>query len=115
MTQYIHEIQQWPAFEWKDDLLIKPLSSVRHRQGKLLGRLEGIGFQLREEATLQTLTQDVIKSSEIEGERLPAEQVRSSIARRLGIEIAGEVPANKNVEGVVEMMLNATQSYDQDL
>lgn len=90
-----------------------PLSTVRHKQGRLLGKLEGLGFRLREEATLETLTQDVIKSSEIEGEKLPADQVRSSIARRLGIEIAGEVTANRNVEGVVEMMLDATQRYDE--
>lgn len=91
------------------------LSEVRHKQGRLLGKLEGLGFQLREEATLETLTQDVIKSSEIEGESLPIDQVRSSIARRLGIEIAGETTVSRNVEGVVEMMLDATQQYDQAL
>jgi Fic family protein len=92
-----------------------PLSTGRHKQGLLLGKLEGLGFRLREEATLETLTQDVITSSAIEGEKLPADQVRSSIARKLGIEIAGEVQANRDVEGVVEMMLNATQKYDQPL
>ncbi len=92
-----------------------PLSSVRHKQGKLLGKLEGLGFHLREEATLKTLTQDVIKSSEIEGEKLPADQVRSSIARRLGMDIAREVTVSRNVEGVVEMMMDATQKYDQIL
>jgi Fic family protein len=112
MGKYIHLLKEWPAFKWKDDKLILPLSAVRHKQGRLLGKLEGLGFRFREEATLQTLTQDVIKSSEIEGENLPADQVRSSIARRLGIEIVGEVSANRNVEGVVEMMLDATQRYD---
>lgn len=112
MSRYIHLLKDWPAFKWEDDKIILPLSTVRHKQGRLLGKLEGLGFRLREEATLETLTQDVVKSSEIEGEKLPADQVRSSIARRLGIEIAGEVPSNRNVEGVVEMMLDATQRYD---
>lgn len=115
MTTYIHLSKNWPAFKWQDDKILSPLATVRHKQGRLLGKLEGLGFRLREEATLETLTQDVIKSSEIEGEKLPADQVRSSIARRLGIEIAGEVPANRNVEGVVEMMLDATQRYDLPL
>ncbi|MBX2970093.1 MAG: Fic family protein [Cyclobacteriaceae bacterium] len=115
MTRYIHELRAWPTFTWEDEKLILPLSEVRHKQGRLLGKLEGLGFQLREEATLETLTQDVIKSSEIEGESLPIDQVRSSIARRLGIEIAGEVTVSRNVEGVVEMMLDATQQYGQPL
>ncbi|WP_292533471.1 Fic family protein, partial [Methylocystis sp.] len=87
------------------------LASVRHRQGRLIGRMEGLGFHLRAEAVLQTLTEEVLKSSEIEGELLDKEQVRSSIARRLGMDIAGLVPADRNVEGVVEMMLDATQNY----
>lgn len=115
MSRYIHLLRDWPAFKWEDQKIILPLSAVRHKQGRLLGKLEGLGFRLREEATLETLTQDVIKSSEIEGEKLPTDQVRSSIARRLGIEIAGEVPASRNVEGVVEMMLDATQRYDEPL
>lgn len=115
MSNYIHLLKEWPAFQWADDKVIQPLSSVRHKQGRLLGKLEGLGFQLREEATLETLTLDVIKSSEIEGEKLPADQVRSSIARRLGIEVAGVVTVDRNVEGVVDMMLDATQKYDQAL
>jgi Fic family protein len=115
MTKYIHLSKEWPAFKWEDDKIILLLSKVRHKQGRLLGKLEGLGFRLREEATLETLTQDVIKSSEIEGEKLPADQVRSSIARRLGIEIAGEVTVNRNVEGIVEMMLDATQKYNDAL
>lgn len=87
------------------------LAAVRHRQGRLIGRMEGLGFQLRAEAVLQTLTEEVLKSSEIEGELLDKEQVRSSIARRLGMNIAGLVPADRDVEGVVEMMLDATQNY----
>ncbi|HYC85047.1 MAG TPA: Fic family protein [Chryseosolibacter sp.] len=112
MSKYIHLLKEWPAFKWENDKIILPLSAVRHKQGRLMGKLEGLGFRLREEATLETLTQDVIKSSEIEGEKLPADQVRSSIARRLGIEIAGEITANRNVEAVVEMILDATQRYD---
>jgi Fic family protein len=112
MNKYIYLLKDWPAFDWEDDKILLPLSTVRHNQGRLLGKLEGLGFRLREEATLETLTQDVIKSSEIEGEKLPADQVRSSIARRLGIEIAGEVSSNRNVDGVVEMMVDATQRYD---
>lgn len=115
MNRYIHLLRDWPTFKWEDDKIISLLSTVRHKQGRLLGKLEGLGFRLREEATLETLTLDVTKSSEIEGEKLPVDQVRSSIARRLGIEIAGEVPVNRNVEGVVEMMLDATQRYDLPL
>lgn len=91
------------------------LAEVRHRQGRLLGRMEGLGFRLQAEANLRTLTLDVLKSSEIEGELLDADQVRSSIARRLGMDIAGLVPADRHVEGVVEMMLDATQHYKQAL
>lgn len=87
------------------------LASVRYRQGRLIGRMEGLGFQLRAEAVLQTLTEEILKSSEIEGEQLDKEQVRSSLARRLGMDIAGLVPADRDVEGVVEMMLDATQNY----
>lgn len=88
---------------------------VRHRQGRLIGRMEGLGFSLRKEAVLNTLTEDVLKSSEIEGEKLDRDQVRSSIARRLGIDVGGLTPADREVEGVVEMMLDATQRYGQPL
>jgi Fic family protein len=115
MSKYIHLLKDWPVFKWDDEMIIAPLATVRNKQGRLLGKLEGLGFRFREEANLETLTQDVIKSSEIEGEKLPADQVRSSIARRLGIEIAGEVAVNRNVDGIVEMMLDATQKYDEVL
>lgn len=91
------------------------LPEVRHRQGRLLGRMEALGFKLQLEASLQTITLDVIKSSEIEGEILDSEQVRSSIARRLGIDIAGLVPTDRYIDGVVEMMLDATQKFDDEL
>lgn len=112
---YIHQLSNWPAFIWDNDALAEVLAAVRHRQGRLLGKMEGIGFALQEEATLHTLTQDVVKSSEIEGEILNPDQVRSSIARRLGMDVAGLVPFDRNVEGVVEMMLDATQRYTEKL
>jgi len=112
---YIHETKTWPKLEWLEADLAETLARVRHKQGKLIGRMEGLGFDLRREATLHTLTEDVLKSSEIEGEDLNKDQVRSSIARRLGMDIAGLVPAERNVEGVVDMMLNATQQYSADL
>jgi Fic family protein len=112
---YIHELEGWPEFRWSHKLLAEPLAAVRHRQGRLIGRMEGLGFRLRSEAVLQTLTEDVLKSSEIEGEILDRDQVRSSIARRLGMDIAGLVPADRYVEGVVEMMLDATQMYEEPL
>ena len=92
-----------------------PLAAVRHKQGRLLGKLEGLGFQLQAEASLGNLILDVVKSSEIEGEKLPFDQVRSSIARRLGMKVAGLVSVDRNVDGVVEMMLDATQKYEQPL
>src|SRR3546814_2077566 len=112
---YIHELADWPGLRWSGDQLAQPLAAVRHRQGRLIGHMEALGFPLRAEAVLQALTEDVIKSSEIEGEILDREQVRSSIARRLGMDIGGLVEADRNVEGVVEMMLDATQNYAQPL
>jgi Fic family protein len=112
---YIHELKDWPRFQWSMEELGELLASVRHRQGRLIGHMEGLGFQLRQEAVLETLTTDVLKSSEIEGEKLDAEQVRSSVARRLGMDIGGLKPADRNVEGAVEMMLDATRHYDQPL
>jgi len=112
---YIHELQDWPRFTWNREKLAEPLADIRHRQGRLIGHMEALGFNLRQEAVLQTLTADVLKSSEIEGEKLDAEQVRSSIARRLGMDIGALKPADRNVEGVVEMMLDATRQYDKAL
>lgn len=112
---YIYQKKNWPKFSW-DAIVITPLlGEVRHRQGKILGLMQGLGFRMQEETVLQTLTLDVLKSSEIEGEQLNPEQVRSSIARRLGIAIAGAVPADRHVEGVVAMLLDATQQYDAPL
>jgi Fic family protein len=115
MPSYIHELSAWPEFHWDNSALAEKLASVRHRQGRLVGRMEGLGFPLRSEAMLQTLTEDVTKSSEIEGEKLDREQVRSSIARRLGMDIGALTPADREVEGIVEMMLDATQNFDRPL
>src|SRR6201747_2086176 len=115
MTEYIHELPNWPKFEWDHRGLAPQLETVRHRQGRLIGRMQALGFPLREEAVLLTLTEDVLKSSEIEGEILDQDQVRSSIARRLGMETAGLPSADRDVEGVVEMMLDPTQNYKEEL
>jgi Fic family protein len=115
MAKYIHQRPDWPRFRWDLVALSPLLADVRHGQGLLLGRMQSLGFTLQGEATLQTITLDVIQSSEIEGEHLDAGQVRSSVARRLGIDIAGAVAADRHVDGVVEMMLDATQAFDQPL
>lgn len=115
ISRYIHQLPDWPGFHWKQEALAEPLAAVRLRQGRLIGRMESLGFPQRDEAMLQALTLDVLKSSEIEGEILSPEQVRSSIARRLGMDIAGLVPADRRVEGVVEMMLEATRNYAKPL
>ena len=113
--RHIHELAEWPRLRWDRQTLAKPLASVRHQQGRLIGHMEALGFQLQQEAVLKTLTEDVVKSSEIEGEKLDASQVRSSIARRLGMEVGGLEPADRHVEGVVEMTLDATRHYDEPL
>jgi Fic family protein len=115
MCKYIHQLPNWPTFTWNQETLTPLLMRLRLQQGKLLGKMEALGFELRAEANLETLTQDVIKSSEIEGEVLDEQQVRSSIARRLGIEIVGLVNSDRHVDGVVEMMLDATQNYKTEL
>jgi Fic family protein len=112
---YIHQLEGWPEFQWAADQISHKLTAIRHRQGRIIGRMEGLGFTLKAEAILQTLTQDVLKSNEIEGEILNPDQVRSSIARRLGMDIPGLIPADRNVDGIVEMMLDATQRYTQPL
>jgi Fic family protein len=115
MNQYIHNQTDWPNFRWSAERLAQRLAAVRFNQGRLIGRMASLGFKLRQEAELETLTEDVLKSSSIEGENLDAEQVRSSIARRLGMDIAGLKPVDRNVEGVVEMMLDATRQYEETL
>ncbi|HLG95508.1 MAG TPA: Fic family protein [Bryobacteraceae bacterium] len=112
---YIHDLSAWPDFYWNRERLAELLAAVRHKQGRLIGHMEALGFRFRQEAVLETLTADVLKSSEIEGETLDAGQVRSSIARRLGIDIGALRRSDRNVEGIVEMMLDATRHYDQPL
>ena len=115
MTRYIHELPDWPRFRWSMEALAQRLADVRHKQGFLLGRMQALGFSLRAEAVLQTLTLDVLKSSEIEGEALDKDQVRSSVARRLGVDVGALAPGDRNVDGVVEMMLDATQNHEKPL
>ena len=112
---YIHQQPGWPRFHWRQEGLVDQLAAVRHRQGRLLGRMEALGFDLRQEAMLETLTEDVVTSSEIEGEILDVEQVRSSVARRLGMDIGGLTQADRNVEGIVELMLDATERFSEPL
>jgi len=114
-SPYIHDLQNWPTFRWDQNRLAGKLANARHQQGRLIGRMEALGFPLQQEATLEALTEETVKSSEIEGETLNVAQVRSSIARRLGIDIAGTDVVDRRVEGVVEMMLDATQNYEQAL
>jgi Fic family protein len=112
---YIWEQSGWPNLTWNSGRLAAPLGQASREQGRLLGRMQDLGFDLRREAQLNTLTEDVLRSSEIEGEKLDSEQVRSSIARRLGMDVGGLVPADRDVEGIVEMMLDATTNYAQPL
>jgi Fic family protein len=112
---YLWEKPDWPAFTWDEKALAKPIAQVSREQGRLLGKMEALGFDLRNEAHLRTLTEDVLKSSEIEGEKLERDQVRSSIARRLGMDVGGLIPADRDVEGVVEMMLDAASNYQKPL
>ena len=115
MKKYIYEHKNWTDFSWQDKVINVVFGEVRHMQGRIIGQMNALGFSDKEEATLTALTLDVVKSSEIEGESLNYEQVRSSIARRLGINIAGLLPSTRHIEGVVEMMLDATQLYNSPL
>jgi len=112
---YIHELPNWPHFSWDQPKIQDLLVKIRHQQGRLIGGMESLGFHLREQTVLETLTQDVVKSSEIEGEILDPSQVRSSVARHLGIEQAALGPVDRNVEGIVQMILDATQNFDRPL
>jgi Fic family protein len=112
---YIYETKGWPKFAWDAKVLSRRLAAAHDRQGRLLRQMESLGFPLRAEATLRNLTEEVVKSSAIEGEALDKEQVRSSLARRLGMDIGALKRADRNVEGVVEMMLDATQKYMEPL
>lgn len=112
---YVHQRKEWPNFRWDNEKLLFTLSKVRNLQGKLTGKMEGLGFDLKNEAVLETITLDVIKSTEIEGEVLNMDQVRSSVARHLGMDIAGLVASDRNVDGIVDLMMDATQKYNTKL
>jgi len=112
---YVWERSEWPSFRWQHSQLLDALGSARLKQGRLLGGMAQLGFGLKLEAQLQALTEDVLKSSEIEGEVLDRDSVRSSIARRLGVPEAALAPADRRTEGVVEMMLDATERFDVPL
>ncbi|OVE76688.1 cell filamentation protein Fic [bacterium F11] len=112
---YIHQRKNWPQFQWDESKLSSLLAQTRLSQGRLLGRMGTLGFQLKNEATLSMLTQDVIKTSAIEGENLSPASVRSSVARRLGIEIDNESKPDRNVEGIVDIMLDASRKYDKPI
>jgi Fic family protein len=112
---WIHEDQNWPKFTWDPESLTSKLADIRYRQGRLLGQMENLGFAFKQEANLNILTQDIVKSSAIEGETLNPEEVRSSIARRLGLPLAGLISPSRMVEGIVEMMLDATQYFSKSL
>lgn len=113
--RYIHQKPDWPHFTWDDAKLMPVLLEVRHRQGRLLGRMEGLGFRFRSEAALDNLTAEVIKSSAIEGTVFDPESVRSSVARRMGIQAPDSVATDREIEGAVEMMFDATQHYAEPL
>jgi len=115
MNIYIYQNDSWPKFFWDNESLISLLGQVRNLQGKILGKMDSLGFDLRNEATLETLTLDVLKSTEIEGQILNPEHVLSSIARRLGLDISGLVPSDRDVDGVVDMMMDATQNFEKEL
>lgn len=115
MANYIHQLSKWPQFHWQHEGLLNLLAEVRYLQGKLLGKAELLGFELKNEANLETLIQDVVKSSEIEGEVLNPELVRSSIAIRLGLDYHGKENKDRHIDGVVEMMIDATQNIDKYL
>jgi Fic family protein len=115
MKPYIHQKKEWPKFKWDSNSIVTLLAKVRNLQGKIIGKMESMGFDLQSEAVLETITIDVIKSTEIEGEILNPEQVRSSVARRLGFYIDNEIPSERNIDGVVDMLVDATQNFNLKL
>jgi Fic family protein len=112
---YIHELSDWTRFRWDMPKIALKVAGIRHRQGRLVGKMLALGFGYRDEAVLQTLTEEVLKTSEIEGEILNKDQVRSSLARRLGVDVGGVIPTDRQVDGIVEMMVDATQNYKMNL
>jgi Fic family protein len=115
MREYIHNLPEWPHFTWDKARLAGPLAEVHRQQGRLLGQMEALGLTVQEEALLRTLTEEVVTTSDIEGETLDADEVRSSVARRLGMDAGGLRAADRHVDGIVEVMVDATRRYDQPL
>lgn len=115
MIKYIYQNKDWPVFKWNSESLLPLLGKVRSLQGRLIGKMDGLGFDLKNEASVEIITQDVLKSSAIEGELLDPAQVRSSIAVRLGVEIPGIIASDRNIDGIVDMMLDATQHFSKEL
>ncbi|MFZ7123479.1 MAG: Fic family protein [Bacteroidota bacterium] len=115
MSKYIYEYKNWPTFTWEEKVISTLFGEVRMMQGRLIGQMNALGFSEKEEVTLTALSLDIVKSSEIEGEVLDFDVVRSSIARRLGLETGGLVPSSRQVEGVVDMMMDATQRFREPL
>ena len=113
--RYIWQLSDWPNLAYDVAALAAPLAQVHRAQGQLMGRMAALGMDQREQATLQVLTQEVIKTTEIEGERLSLDAVRSSIARRLGLDIGALAPSDRKVDGVVDVVLDATRHFDQPL
>ncbi len=107
-TKYIHELTDWPKFHWRHEELTDSLVDVRHRQGILLGRMSTLGFDLRQETELNAVTEGVVKTSEIEGEVLSPDEVRSSVASRLGVDVGGFIPTRRDVDGIVDLIMDAT-------
>ncbi|MDD3787894.1 MAG: Fic family protein [Petrimonas sp.] len=114
-NMYLYDNQNWPIFEWNSEKLLPLLAYVRNQQGKLIGKMGALGFELQNEANLEILTIEILKSTEIEGEILDRQQVRSSIARRLGLDISGLVYSDRDVDGIVDLVLDATKKYDKEL
>ena len=112
---YIHERKDWPDFFWETREVVNLLSEARHMQGRLIGKMESMGFELRDEALMETITLDVLKSAEIEGELYHPDAVRSSIASRLGLEYAGTPKTDRHIDGMVEMLIDATQNCFEPL
>ncbi len=112
---YIYEQPDWPNFTWNKEEILSLVSTIGHRQGRLIGRMESLGFGFQTEASLESMTLEVLKSNEIEGEILDKDEVRSSIARKLGLDLAGLVHSDRHVDGVVEVMLDATQHFRDEL
>ena len=113
--KYIYQNPDWHSFTYFGDKIQNLLLEIKKAQGYLLGKMDALGFDVKNNALLQVLTENIIKSSEIEGQILDKHIVRSSIARRLGIDLGGETPVSRDIEGVVEMMLDATQNYTQNM